>query len=100
MDLGERSGNRAVGIGEIPYFDPRSQSRAEALGLVKPETKPTTNGVHGHGMDQGAHGGHEKIPLGTHGTMAPGGHGLMAHGDHVISHGSPGSHNSHNSHGG
>ncbi|SMR55812.1 unnamed protein product [Zymoseptoria tritici ST99CH_1E4] len=29
--LGERSGNRAVGIGEEPYFDPASQSRREAL---------------------------------------------------------------------
>ena len=31
--LGERSGNRAVGIGERPYLDPNSQSRTEALGL-------------------------------------------------------------------
>ena len=30
-DLGERSGNRAVGIGEVPYLDPHSQSRTEAL---------------------------------------------------------------------
>ncbi|TKX23091.1 alpha-ketoglutarate-dependent sulfonate dioxygenase-like protein 1 [Elsinoe australis] len=29
--LGERFGNRAVGIGERPYFDPESKSRAEAL---------------------------------------------------------------------
>lgn len=29
--LGERSGNRAVGIGEKPYFDPASKSRREAL---------------------------------------------------------------------
>lgn len=28
----ERSGNRAVGIGEKPFFDPDSQSRREALG--------------------------------------------------------------------
>ncbi|CAN9149279.1 unnamed protein product [Alternaria alternata] len=30
-DLGERFGNRAVGIGEVPYFDPNSRSRTEAL---------------------------------------------------------------------
>jgi len=30
--LGERFGNRAVGLGERPYFDPNSQSRREALG--------------------------------------------------------------------
>jgi hypothetical protein len=29
--LGERFGNRAVGIGEVPYLDPNSQSRTEAL---------------------------------------------------------------------
>lgn len=29
--LGERFGNRAVGIGEAPYFDPQSKSRTEAL---------------------------------------------------------------------
>ncbi|PIA94687.1 Alpha-ketoglutarate-dependent sulfonate dioxygenase [Cercospora beticola] len=29
--LGERYGNRAVGIGEEPYFDPNSKSRAEDL---------------------------------------------------------------------
>lgn len=29
--LGERFGNRAVGIGEVPYFDPNSVSRTEAL---------------------------------------------------------------------
>jgi len=29
--LGDRSGNRAVGIGEAPYLDPHSQSRTEAL---------------------------------------------------------------------
>lgn len=29
--LGERFGNRAVGIGEAPYFDPNSTSRTEAL---------------------------------------------------------------------
>lgn len=30
--LGDRFGNRAVGIGEAPYFDPNSKSRAEVLG--------------------------------------------------------------------
>ncbi|KAF2124100.1 taurine catabolism dioxygenase [Dothidotthia symphoricarpi CBS 119687] len=29
--LGERFGNRAVGIGEVPYLDPSSESRTEAL---------------------------------------------------------------------
>ncbi|KAL6241238.1 hypothetical protein RBB50_011917 [Rhinocladiella similis] len=29
--LGERFGNRVVGIGERPFFDPNSQSKAEAL---------------------------------------------------------------------
>lgn len=29
--LGERFGNRAVGIGEVPYLDPNSQSRTAAL---------------------------------------------------------------------
>ncbi|RDW94228.1 TauD/TfdA dioxygenase family protein [Aspergillus mulundensis] len=31
--IGERSGNRAVGIGEVPYFDPNSKSRREDLGI-------------------------------------------------------------------
>ncbi len=31
--LGERFGNRAVGLGEKPYFDPQSTSRREALGI-------------------------------------------------------------------
>ncbi|KAH8662371.1 hypothetical protein BX600DRAFT_498913 [Xylariales sp. PMI_506] len=30
-DLGERFGNRAVGIGEVPYLDPNSKSRSEEL---------------------------------------------------------------------
>lgn len=30
--LGERFGNRAVGIGEAPYLDPNSSSRAVAWG--------------------------------------------------------------------
>jgi alpha-ketoglutarate-dependent taurine dioxygenase len=29
--LGERTGNRSVGIAEKPYFDPNSKSRTEAL---------------------------------------------------------------------
>lgn len=29
--IGERSGNRAVGIGERPYLDPNSLSRTTAL---------------------------------------------------------------------
>jgi hypothetical protein len=29
--LGERFGNRAVGIGERPYLDPNSKSKSEAL---------------------------------------------------------------------
>ena len=29
--LGERFGNRAVGIGEAPYLDPNSGSKAESL---------------------------------------------------------------------
>ncbi|KAL7623174.1 hypothetical protein AAE478_006855 [Parahypoxylon ruwenzoriense] len=31
LGLGERSGNRAVSLGEKPYFDPQSRSRREAL---------------------------------------------------------------------
>lgn len=29
--LGERFGNRVVGIGERPFFDPSSKSKADAL---------------------------------------------------------------------
>ncbi|KAB8254395.1 hypothetical protein BDV32DRAFT_142920 [Aspergillus pseudonomiae] len=32
--FGPRSGNRAVGVGEVPYFDPSSKSRREELGIV------------------------------------------------------------------
>lgn len=28
---GKRQGNRAVSLGEVPYFDPASKSRREAL---------------------------------------------------------------------
>ncbi|KAJ6131114.1 hypothetical protein N7523_001574 [Penicillium sp. IBT 18751x] len=31
--FGPRSGNRAVGVGEVPYFDPASKSRREDLGI-------------------------------------------------------------------
>lgn len=31
--LGERKGNRAVSLGERPYFDPQSTSRREALKI-------------------------------------------------------------------
>ncbi|OTB11962.1 hypothetical protein K445DRAFT_321435 [Daldinia sp. EC12] len=38
--LGERFGNRAVGIGEAPYLDPNSKSRTEALsGKISNVTK-------------------------------------------------------------
>jgi hypothetical protein len=63
MDLGERSGNRAVGIGEVPYFDPESISKAESLRLKKAEANGDTNGTangapetaskEGHGMAMG-----------------------------------------------
>lgn len=33
--LGERFGNRAVGIGEAPYLDPNSHSRTEYLAEKK-----------------------------------------------------------------
>jgi hypothetical protein len=35
--LGERAGNRAVGIGEKPYLDPNSKSKAEALAAAATE---------------------------------------------------------------
>ncbi|PYH94540.1 putative alpha-ketoglutarate-dependent sulfonate dioxygenase [Aspergillus ellipticus CBS 707.79] len=31
--FGPRSGNRAVGVGEVPYLDPESKSRREDLGI-------------------------------------------------------------------
>ncbi|KAI1389996.1 TauD-domain-containing protein [Hypoxylon trugodes] len=34
-ELGERSGSRAVSLGERPYFDPQSKSRREALAAEK-----------------------------------------------------------------
>jgi hypothetical protein len=45
MDLGERSGNRAVGIGEVPYFDPESISKAEWLRRKKAEANGAGNGT-------------------------------------------------------
>lgn len=36
--LGDRFGNRVVGLGERPYFDPESISRREALG-IPPQTR-------------------------------------------------------------
>jgi len=45
MDLGERSGNRAVGIGEAPYLDPESQARADALGVKKAPSKVAVPGA-------------------------------------------------------
>jgi hypothetical protein len=35
--LGERFGNRAVGIGEAPYLDPNSKSRSQALAEKEAE---------------------------------------------------------------
>ncbi|PLB45013.1 tfdA family taurine dioxygenase [Aspergillus steynii IBT 23096] len=32
--FGARSGNRAVGVGEVPFFDPESKSRREDLGIT------------------------------------------------------------------
>lgn len=42
--LGERFGNRAVGIGEVPYFDPHSQSRTEALAKSQQENEVPSEG--------------------------------------------------------
>ncbi|PMD23509.1 putative alpha-ketoglutarate-dependent taurine dioxygenase [Hyaloscypha hepaticicola] len=35
LDLGERTGQRAVSLGEKPYFDPKSTGRREALAKAK-----------------------------------------------------------------
>lgn len=80
MDLGERSGNRAVGIGEVPYFDPQSKSRNEALGKVKPAPSngASANG-HGHAMGpMGAKGGCPKMAaMAANGASAgANGHGM------------------------
>ncbi|CAD0112547.1 unnamed protein product [Aureobasidium uvarum] len=42
--LGERFGNRAVGIGEVPYLDPNSQSRTEALAKAQQEKETVFEG--------------------------------------------------------
>ncbi|KAH0288488.1 taurine dioxygenase family protein [Aureobasidium namibiae CBS 147.97] len=42
--LGERFGNRAVGIGEVPYLDPNSQSRTEALAAKGQQVDTTLEG--------------------------------------------------------
>lgn len=95
MDLGERSGNRAVGIGEVPYFDPESTSKAAALGKEKDvKCNGTGNGVHngashgGHGMAMGGCPASNGMATKAHGVggcpsqngTAVGGHGNgMAH---------------------
>lgn len=35
-----REGDRAVGIGEKPYYDPNSKSRREELGIIDPFAMP------------------------------------------------------------
>ncbi|KAF1850371.1 taurine catabolism dioxygenase [Cucurbitaria berberidis CBS 394.84] len=47
--LGERFGNRAVGIGEAPYLDPSSRSRTEALA---DERKIVVDGHSKNGIDR------------------------------------------------
>ncbi|KAK4461317.1 hypothetical protein QBC42DRAFT_252593 [Cladorrhinum samala] len=84
MDLGERSGNRAVGIGEILYFDPESKSKAEALGKEKPvKSNGAANGAingnsscghrmaaEGHGAAKGgcSGGGGSGMAMASHGN--------------------------------
>lgn len=46
--LGERFGNRAVGIGEVPYFDPNSRSRTEVLA----ERRVVVDGHSKNGVDK------------------------------------------------
>lgn len=50
--LGERFGNRAVGIGEAPFLDPNSRSRTEVLA-ERQHQKDTGKEVVGHGFDAG-----------------------------------------------
>ena len=38
--LGNRTGQRAVSLGERPYLDPNSKSRREALGLAQGQNLP------------------------------------------------------------
>lgn len=84
MDLGERSGNRAVGIGEVPFFDPESKSKAAAEGKEKPASQVPTNGaVNGtkastggcHGMPMGGNNHHGMAMGNNHNGMAMAGHG-------------------------
>ncbi|EJT78376.1 hypothetical protein GGTG_03477 [Gaeumannomyces tritici R3-111a-1] len=85
MDLGERSGNRAVGIGEVPFFDPESKSKAEAEGKEKPKSQvPTKDAVNGngkapttgcHGMPMGGNNHHDMAMGQGHNGMAMAGHG-------------------------
>ncbi|KAI5207810.1 taurine dioxygenase family protein [Aureobasidium subglaciale] len=42
--LGERFGNRAVGIGEVPYLDPNSRSRTEALAKGQQSSETVSEG--------------------------------------------------------
>ncbi|KAJ8112602.1 hypothetical protein OPT61_g5063 [Boeremia exigua] len=43
--LGERFGNRAVGIGEAPYLDPNSRSRTETLQQRQQKVEGNTKGI-------------------------------------------------------
>jgi len=58
--LGERTGSRAVSLGERPYFDPKSLSRRQALLAEKSKAANGTktvqfeNGVNGHGTENEA----------------------------------------------
>ena len=47
--LGERFGNRVVGIGEPPYLDPNSVSRTEAL---QEHSVDMVEGKHTNGVDK------------------------------------------------
>ena len=78
MDFGERYGNRALGIGEIPYFDRQSQSKAEALDQAtskapKETSTNATNGANDHCVN---HGG-----CSHQGQMRSEDHGMMTHED-------------------
>ncbi|KAK4216309.1 hypothetical protein QBC37DRAFT_417375 [Rhypophila decipiens] len=88
MDLGERSGNRAVGIGEVPYFDPESTSKAAALGKEKPVLQHVTaaNGSQNgaapgghHGMAAGGCSGGKGMAMNGHGHAGHQGGNGMSH---------------------
>ena len=34
QSFGHRGGHRAVSVGEVPYLDPNSKTRRQALGLI------------------------------------------------------------------